>query len=81
MLHDIQAKTFEAVQAKTKTSVIAAAKKAISKNDILSLVWQYSTEADTHTVETHIYRLRKKILKKFNDKKFIKSTPDGYQVN
>ena len=37
----------------------------ISKNKILSSVWNYSTNADTHTVETHIYRLRKKISKKF----------------
>ena len=34
--------------------------KPISKDKILSLVWNYSTDADTHTVETHIYRLRKK---------------------
>ena len=35
-------------------------KKAISKDNILSTVWNYSADADTHTVETHIYRLRKK---------------------
>ena len=35
-------------------------KKPISKDNILSSVWNYSSEADTHTVETHIYRLRKK---------------------
>ena len=35
--------------------------KPISKDDILSSVWNYSSEADTHTVETHIYRLRQKI--------------------
>ena len=40
-------------------------KNPISKNDILSLVWHYSADADTHTVETHIYRLRKKINKIF----------------
>ena len=45
--------------------------KPISKNKILSLVWNYSSEADTHTVETHIYRLRKKINDKFSDLKFI----------
>ena len=36
--------------------------KPISKDYILSSVWNYSTDADTHTVETHIYRLRKKLL-------------------
>ena len=40
-------------------------KGSISKEVILSKVWQYADDADTHTVETHIYRLRKKI-KKFN---------------
>jgi len=44
-------------------------------------VWGYQSELETHTVETHIYRLRKKILKKFNDNQFIKSTSNGYQVN
>jgi hypothetical protein len=53
-------------------------KKPISKNKILSLVWHYSSDADTHTVETHIYRLRKKIKDKFSNEKFILNTKDGY---
>ena len=53
-------------------------KKPISKNKILSSVWHYSTDADTHTVETHIYRLRKKISKEFFDEKFIFSNKEGY---
>ena len=52
--------------------------KPISKDKILSLVWNYSTDADTHTVETHIYRLRKKISEKFMDDEFIFNTKDGY---
>ena len=56
-------------------------KKPISKDSILSSVWNYSSDADTHTVETHIYRLRKKILKIFNDKNFIISNKDGYEIN
>ena len=52
--------------------------KPISKDKILSLVWNYSTDADTHTVETHIYRLRKKISEKFMDEEFIFNTKDGY---
>ena len=53
-------------------------KKATSKNNILSTVWNYSSDADTHTVETHIYRLRKKINDKFVDDKFILNDKDGY---
>ncbi len=54
--------------------------KPISKGKILSLVWNYSTDADTHTVETHIYRLRKKISEKFKDDKFIINSKDGYYL-
>ena len=55
-------------------------KKPISKNKILSSVWNYSSDADTHTVETHIYRLRKKINDKFSDENFIINTKDGYSL-
>ena len=43
-------------------------------------VWQYQSDIETHTVETHIYRLRKKIFNNFNDNNFIISTKDGYQI-
>ena len=52
--------------------------KPLSKDKILSFVWNYSSDADTHTVETHIYRLRKKIKDKFSDENFIVNTKEGY---
>ena len=55
-------------------------KKGISKKNILSIVWNYSSDADTHTVETHIYRLRKKINKKFSDENFILNSKEGYYL-
>jgi hypothetical protein len=55
-------------------------KKPISKENILSTVWNYSADADTHTVETHIYRLRKKINDKFMDDKFIFNNKKGYYL-
>ena len=55
-------------------------KKPISKNKIQSLVWNYSSDADTHTVETHIYRLRKKIIDKFFDQNFILNNKKGYYL-
>ena len=41
-------------------------------------IWGYNKDLETHTVETHIYRLRKKIQKEFNDEQFIKSNNNGY---
>ncbi|MFL2875720.1 MAG: winged helix-turn-helix domain-containing protein [Candidatus Pelagibacter sp.] len=55
-------------------------KKPLSKDNILSSVWNYSSDADTHTVETHIYRLRKKIADKFMDESFILINKDGYYL-
>tara|TARA_Y100001958_G_C21176295_1_gene507040 strand:+ start:415 stop:1041 length:627 start_codon:yes stop_codon:yes gene_type:complete len=54
--------------------------KPISKDKILSTVWNYSSDADTHTVETHIYRLRKKINDKFSDETFILNNKQGYYI-
>ena len=54
--------------------------KPISKDNILSSVWNYSSDADTHTVETHIYRLRKKIADKFRDENFILNNKSGYYL-
>ena len=54
------------------------------KHDVLSLqnnIWGYSSDMETHTVETHIYRLRKKIIDKFNDDKFILSNKKGYFID
>ena len=54
--------------------------KPVSKDKILSSVWNYSSDADTHTVETHIYRLRKKINDRFMDEKFILNSKEGYHL-
>ena len=43
-------------------------------------IWHYSSDLETHTVETHIYRLRKKIKEKFKDENFILSYKDGYSI-
>lgn len=43
-------------------------------------IWKYGKNLETHTVETHIYRLRKKIVEKFNDTNFIKSSKSGYYL-
>ena len=54
--------------------------KPLSKKEILQKIWRYASNADTHTVETHIYRLRKKILDKFKDENFIINSKRGYSL-
>ena len=55
-------------------------KKTLDKSFILKNIWNYSSHTDTHTVETHIYRLRQKINKTFGDQNFIKHTTKGYKL-
>ena len=49
-------------------------------NDLQNKVWSYASGLETHTVETHIYRLRKKISNSFQDEHFIISTDNGYFI-
>jgi hypothetical protein len=51
-----------------------------SVNNLQNEVWKYSNILETHTVETHIYRLRKKIKDKFSDDNFILSLKEGYKI-
>ena len=48
--------------------------------DLQKNIWGYSSDLETHTVETHIYRLRKKISNKFGDENFIESHKEGYFI-
>ena len=54
--------------------------KPINVTKLQSEVWNYQDDLETHTVETHIYRLRKKIIDKFKDDKFILNNKDGYYL-
>ena len=49
--------------------------------DLQKNIWGYSADMETHTVETHIYRLRKKISDFFKDEKFILSHKNGYFID
>ncbi len=60
--------------------ILLNSKIPVKKNKILNSVWKYSNDADTHTVETHIYRLRKKMKDKFNEQNFIINKKDGYTI-
>jgi len=54
--------------------------KPVSIDELQEKVWGYQSGIETHTVETHIYRLRKKILNTFDDNEFIVSKKNGYQI-
>ena len=54
--------------------------KPLFINQLQKSVWNYKDDLETHTVETHIYRLRKKILGVFNDDNFIKNKLGGYTL-
>ena len=59
---------------------LSKSEKPVSIDELQEKVWSYQSDIETHTVETHIYRLRKKILNTFNDKDFIISEKNGYQI-
>ena len=63
--------------------IILFLKQSKSPQNIENLqkkVWGHNSNLETHTVETHIYRLRKKISEKFKDNNFINSTKKGYTI-
>ena len=61
-------------------SYLSKSNKPVSIDELQKKVWSYQSDIETHTVETHIYRLRKKIFNTFSDNEFIVSTKNGYQI-
>ena len=61
-------------------SYLSKSDKPVSIDELQKKVWSYQSDIETHTVETHIYRLRKKILNTFSDNEFIISKKNGYQI-
>ena len=59
---------------------LSRSNKPVSVKELQEKVWSYQSGIETHTVETHIHRLRKKILNTFNDSQFIFSLKNGYQI-
>jgi len=59
---------------------LSKSNKPVRIDELQAKVWSYQSGIETHTVETHIYRLRKKILNTFNDNEFIISKKNGYQI-
>jgi hypothetical protein len=61
-------------------SYLSKSDNPVSIDELQEKVWSYQSDIETHTVETHIYRLRKKILDSFSDNEFIVSKKNGYQI-
>ena len=59
---------------------LSKSSEPVSIDELQKKVWSYQFDIETHTVETHIYRLRKKFLNTFNDNEFIISKKNGYQI-
>ena len=59
---------------------LSNSKKPVSVETLEKEIWQHSSDLETHTVETHIYRLRKKIKAEFGKDDLIKSDKDGYTI-
>ena len=59
---------------------LSKSNKPVSVDELQEEVWSYQSDIETHTVETHIYRLRKKIINTFDDNEFIISGKNGYQI-
>ncbi|MDC3162872.1 winged helix-turn-helix domain-containing protein [Candidatus Pelagibacter sp.] len=59
---------------------LSKVKKPVSIKELQQNVWSYQPDIETHTVETHIYRLRRKIFDVLKDENFIVSKKNGYQI-
>ena len=76
-----QSKKLKLTEKEVNTIIyLSKAQNPVSVEKLEGSVWKYHSDIETHTVETHIYRLRKKILESFNDKEFIISKKNGYQI-
>ena len=65
----------------TIINFLSQSKKPVSVKNLQKKVWGYNINLETHTVETHVYRLRKKIDENLNDENFIQSSKLGYYIN
>ena len=74
-------KNLDLTERETNLIIFINDKKTVSVKDLQKNVWDYSPNLETHTVETHIYRLRKKMKEIFGDENFIFNNDNGYSIN
>jgi len=74
-------KFLDLTERETSLLIFINDKMNVTVKELQKNVWDYSTNLETHTVETHIYRLRKKMKDFFDDENFILNTDKGYSIN
>ena len=74
-------KSLNLTERETNLIIFIKDKKNVTVKELQKKVWDYSPDLDTHTVETHIYRLRKKMKETFGNESFILNTSIGYSID
>ncbi len=74
-------KILNLTERETNLIIFIKDKKHVTVKELQKRVWDYSPNLETHTVETHIYRLRKKIKETFGNESFILNTSNGYSID
>ena len=74
-------KSLNLTERETNLIIFIKDKKNVTIKELQKMVWDYSPDLETHTVETHIYRLRKKMKETFGDENFILNTSNGYSID
>tara|TARA_B100001173_G_scaffold312104_1_gene331663 strand:- start:990 stop:1550 length:561 start_codon:yes stop_codon:yes gene_type:complete len=73
-------KILNLTERETNLIIFIKDEKNVTIKELQKMVWDYSPDLETHTVETHIYRLRKKMKETFGDENFILNTSNGYSI-
>ena len=74
-------KILNLTERETNLIIFIKDKKHVTVKELQKTVWDYSPDLDTHTVETHVYRLRKKMKETFGNESFIINTSNGYSID
>jgi Response regulators consisting of a CheY-like receiver domain and a winged-helix DNA-binding domain len=73
-------KSLNLTERETNLIIFIKDEKNVTIKELQKMVWDYSPDLETHTVETHVYRLRKKMKETFGDENFILNTSNGYSI-
>ena len=74
-------KSLNLTERETNLIIFIKDEQNVTIKELQKMVWDYSPDLETHTVETHIYRLRKKMKETFGDENFILNTSNGYSID